>query len=48
MGVTQPGASDMMRGDITNLSERKLMDCLKRRATASRSECGHYRLKLVI
>ena len=30
MGVTQPKVSDMMRGDFTNLSERKLMDCLTR------------------
>jgi len=28
MGITQPKVSDMMRGDFTNLSERKLMDCL--------------------
>lgn len=27
---TQPKVSDMMRGDFTNLSERKLMDCLTR------------------
>lgn len=30
MGVTQPKNSGMMRGDFTNLSERKLMDCLNR------------------
>jgi predicted XRE-type DNA-binding protein len=30
MGVTQPKVSAMMRGDFTNLSERKLMDCLNR------------------
>lgn len=30
MGLTQPKVSDMMRGDFTNLSERKLMDCLNR------------------
>jgi predicted XRE-type DNA-binding protein len=30
MGITQPKVSDMMRGDFTNLSERKLMDCLAR------------------
>ncbi len=30
MGITQPKVSDMMRGDLTNLSERKLMDCLNR------------------
>ena len=31
MGITQPKVSDMMRGDFTNLFERKLMDCLTRR-----------------
>ena len=30
MGITQPKVSDMMRGDLSNLSERKLMDCLNR------------------
>jgi predicted XRE-type DNA-binding protein len=30
MGVTQPKVSDMMRGDFSNLSVRKLMDCLNR------------------
>ena len=30
MGITQPTVSDMMRGDFSNLSERKLMDCLTR------------------
>lgn len=30
MGITQPKVSDMMRGDFTDLSERKLMDCLTR------------------
>jgi predicted XRE-type DNA-binding protein len=30
MGITQPRVSNMMRGDFTNLSERKLMDCLTR------------------
>ena len=30
MGITQPKMSDMMRGDFSNLSERKLMDCLNR------------------
>ena len=28
MGISQPKVSDMMRGDFSNLSERKLMDCL--------------------
>ena len=30
LGLTQPKVSDMMRGDFSNLSERKLMDCLNR------------------
>ena len=30
MGITQPKVSDMMRGDFSNLSERKLRDCLNR------------------
>jgi len=30
MGITQPKVSDMMGGDFSNLSERKLMDCLNR------------------
>lgn len=30
MGITHPKVSDIMRGDFSNLSERKLMDCLNR------------------
>jgi predicted XRE-type DNA-binding protein len=30
MGITQPKISDMMRGNFSNISERKLMDCLNR------------------
>ena len=30
MGIPQPKVSGMLRGDFTNLSERKLMDCLNR------------------
>ena len=30
MGITQPKVSDLLRGDFSNLSERKLMDCLTR------------------
>ncbi len=30
MGISQPKVSGMVRGDFTNLSERKLMDCLNR------------------
>jgi predicted XRE-type DNA-binding protein len=48
MGITQPKVSDMMRGDFTNLSERKLMDCLTRlgydieiRVRPAKTETGH-------
>ena len=48
MGVTQPKVSDMMRGDFSNLSERKLMDCLTRlgydieiKVRPAKSEVGH-------
>lgn len=30
MGLTQPKVSDLIRGNFTNLSERKLMGCLNR------------------
>jgi predicted XRE-type DNA-binding protein len=30
MGIPQPKVSGMLRGDVSNLSERKLMDCLNR------------------
>ena len=30
MGLTQPKVSEMMRGNLANLSERKLMECLNR------------------
>lgn len=30
MGISQPKVSDMVRGNFSNLSERKLMDCLNR------------------
>jgi predicted XRE-type DNA-binding protein len=30
MGITQPKVSGLLRGDFSNLSERKLMDCLNR------------------
>ena len=32
MGITQPKVSDMMRGDFSNLSERKLTDWVPRGA----------------
>ena len=48
MGITQPKVSDMMRGDLTNLSERKLMDCLTRlgydieiKVRPAKAEVGH-------
>ena len=30
MGISQPKVSAMLHGDFSNLSERKLMDCLNR------------------
>jgi len=30
MGISQPKVSALMNGDFSNLSERKLMDCLTR------------------
>ena len=51
MGITQPKVSDMMRGDFSNLSERKLMDCLTRlgydieiKVRPAKSEVGHLML----
>ena len=51
MGITQPKVSDMMRGDFTNLTERKLMDCLTRlgydieiSVRPAKSEIGHLKL----
>jgi len=48
MGITQPKVSDMVRGDFTNLSERKLMDCLTRlgydieiKVRPAKAEIGH-------
>ena len=54
MGITQPKVSDMMRGDFTNLSERKLMDCLIRlgydieiKIRPAKEEIGHLMLATV-
>jgi predicted XRE-type DNA-binding protein len=54
MGITQPKVSDMMRGDFTNLSERKLMDCLTRlgydieiKVRPAKAEVGHLMLASV-
>ena len=51
MGITQPKVSDMMRGDFSNLSERKLMDCLTRlgydieiKVRPAKSDLGHLML----
>jgi predicted XRE-type DNA-binding protein len=51
MGITQPKVSDMMRGDFTNLSERKLMDCLTRlgydieiKVRPAKTQLGHLML----
>lgn len=51
MGITQPKVSDMMRGDFSNLSERKLMDCLTRlgydieiKVLPAKAEVGHLML----
>ncbi len=48
MGITQPKVSDMVRGDFSNLSERKLMDCLTRlgydieiKVRPAKAEIGH-------
>lgn len=53
MGIAQPTVSDMMRGDFTNLSERKLMDCLTRlgddieiKVRPAKAEVGHLVLAL--
>jgi len=54
MGLTQPKVSDMMRGDFSNLSERKLMDCLTRlgydieiKVRPAEAEIGHLMFALV-
>ncbi|MES2298705.1 MAG: helix-turn-helix transcriptional regulator [Pseudomonadota bacterium] len=53
MGITQPKISGMLRGDFTNLSERKLMDCLTRlgfdieiRVRPAKADVGHLMLEL--
>jgi predicted XRE-type DNA-binding protein len=54
MGIPQPKVSGMMRGDFTNLSERKLMDCLNRlgydieiQVRPTGEPVGHLRLAIV-
>jgi predicted XRE-type DNA-binding protein len=51
MGLTQPKVSEMMRGNFSNLSERKLMDCLVRlgydieiKVKPARAPTGHLSL----
>ncbi|WP_089963920.1 helix-turn-helix domain-containing protein [Limnohabitans sp. 2KL-3] len=51
MGISEPKVSDMMRGDFTNLSEHKLMDCLTRlgydieiKVRPANAEIGHLML----
>lgn len=53
MGLSQPKVSEMLRGNFSNLSERKLMDCLTRlgfdieirvRPTKTGAEAGHLTL----
>ena len=51
MGLTQPKVSEMMRGNFSNLSERKLMDCLVRlgydieiKVKPARAQTGHLSL----
>lgn len=53
MGISQPKVSDMMRGNFTNLSERKLMDCLTRlgcdieiKVRLTKSPIGHLMLAI--
>jgi predicted XRE-type DNA-binding protein len=48
MGISQAKVSGLLRGDFTNLSERKLMDCLNRlgydieiRLTPGSTQIGH-------
>ncbi len=54
MEISQPKVSEMLRGDFSNLSERKLMDCLNRLGTdietkvaPARQSVGHLTLALL-
>ena len=54
MGIMQPKVSGMLRGDFSNLSERKLMDCLNRlgydieiRVKPASKRIGHLMLAVV-
>lgn len=53
MGIPQPKVSAMLRGDFSNLSERKLMDCLNRlgydieiKVRPAREPVGHLTLAI--
>lgn len=53
MGITQSKVSDMMRGDLSNLSEHKLMDCLTRlgydieiKVRPAKAKVGHMMLAM--
>jgi len=53
IGLTQPKVSSMMRGDFSNVSERKLMECLNRlgydieiKVRAASARIGHLMLAL--
>jgi predicted XRE-type DNA-binding protein len=53
MGIPQPKVSAMMRGDFTNFSERKLMECLNRlgydieiKVRPTKEAIGHLRLAI--
>ncbi|MFY9260873.1 MAG: helix-turn-helix transcriptional regulator [Gallionella sp.] len=53
MGLPQPKVSGLFRGDFSNISERKLMDCLNRlgydieiKVMPSRESMGHLMLAM--
>lgn len=53
MGLPQPKVSGLFRGDFSNISERKLMDCLNRlgydieiKVMPSRESLGHLMLAM--
>jgi predicted XRE-type DNA-binding protein len=53
MGLPQPKVSGLFRGDFSNISERKLMDCLNRlgynieiKVMPSRESVGHLMLAM--
>ncbi|MCW5220076.1 XRE family transcriptional regulator [Verminephrobacter aporrectodeae subsp. tuberculatae] len=53
MGISQPKVSGMLRGDFTNLSEHKLMECLNRlgydieiRVRPAAEPIGHLKLAI--